>query len=107
MNGQKKRDSRSGKIWDHAILFGLGAPASKSVNLSFRAYLSSQRSDNQAQLAVASRIDLVSLTMPGLAIGDFVVGLKDQPLGEDIVGNHDDDIVQNLNDQLLNCGVKA
>lgn len=84
-----------------------GNPASKSVKLSFRVYLSSQRSDNQAQLAVASQIDHVSLAIPGLAIGDFVVGLKDQPLGKDIVGNHDDDIVQNLNDQLLDGGVKA
>lgn len=71
----------------------LGTPASKSVNLSFRAYLLSQRSDNWAQLTVASQIDLASLAMSGLAIGDFIVGLKDQPLGKDIVGNHDDDIV--------------
>ena len=85
----------------------LGIPASKSVNLSFRAYLSSQCSDNRAQLVVVSQINFVSLAIPGLAIGDFVVGLKDQPLGKDIVGNHDNDIVQNLNDQLLDGGVKA
>lgn len=84
-----------------------GILASKSVNLSFRAYLSSQRSDNRTQLVVASQVDFVSLAIPSLAIGDFVVGLKDQPLGEDIVGNHDDDIVQNLNNQLLDGGVKA
>ena len=67
----------------------------------------SYMSGDRAQLAVVSPIDPISLTIPGLAIGDFVVGLKDQPLGKDIVGNHDDDIVQNLNDQLLDGGVKT
>lgn len=52
------------------MLFGLGAESSlwnsESRLQSFRAYLSSQCSDNRAELAVASQIDHVSLAIPGL-----------------------------------------
>lgn len=39
-------------------------------------------------------------------IDNVTVIMEDQPLGEDVVGNHHDNVIDNLDDQLLDRCVK-